>query len=68
MKVSRYWKAIVSGMAAGTASLATALNDGTVTAGEGVTVALAVLGALGVTWAVPNRPKQQPPIAVTPEA
>lgn len=67
MKVSRYWKAVASGLAAGSASLATALNDGTVTAGEGVTIALAVLGALGVTWAVPNRAKQLP-AAVTPEA
>lgn len=49
------WKAIVAGVAAGAAAAATAVQDGTVTAAEGVTIALAVLGALGVTWAVPNR-------------
>lgn len=56
MKVSKMWKAVVSGAAAGAAAAATAVQDGTVTAAEGITIALAVLGALGVTWAVPNRP------------
>lgn len=49
------WKAVVAGVAAGAAAAATAVQDGTVTAAEGVTIALAVLGALGVTWTVPNR-------------
>lgn len=52
----RYAKAIVSAAAAGSAALATALADDRVTSGEWVLVALAVLGALGVTYAVPNRP------------
>jgi hypothetical protein len=39
----------------GSASLVTALNDGVITTQEGLTAALAVLGALGLTWAVPNR-------------
>jgi hypothetical protein len=55
MKVSKMWKAIVSGAAAGAAAAATAVQDGTVTTAEAVTIGLAVLGALGVTWAVPNR-------------
>ncbi|MEU5111723.1 hypothetical protein AB0G64_09505 [Streptomyces longwoodensis] len=57
MKISRYWKAVAAGAAAGTAALSTALQDGTITTGETITVVLAVLGGLGLTWAVPNRPK-----------
>ena len=60
MKISKMWKAIVSGAAAGTAAAATAVQDGKVTAVEGVTIALAVLGGLGVTWAVPNRQTAAP--------
>jgi hypothetical protein len=55
MKISTMWKAVVGGLAAGAAAAVTAVQDGTVTAGEGVTIALAVLGALGITWAVPNK-------------
>ncbi|MFF0139651.1 hypothetical protein ACFYRN_24760 [Streptomyces sp. NPDC005227] len=65
MKLPRYAKAIVAAVVAGSGSLATALNDGTVTTAEGVTALLAVLGALGITWAVPNR---TPAIRPTPEA
>ncbi|WP_435244962.1 hypothetical protein [Streptomyces tendae] len=60
MKVSRYWKAVVAGAAAGTAALGTAVQDGTLTAGDGVAVVLAVLGTLGITWAVPNRKPADP--------
>ena len=56
MKIAPYWKAITAAVAAGAASLVTALDDGTITAGEGVTAGLAVLAACGITWAVPNRP------------
>ncbi|MGW3024842.1 hypothetical protein [Streptomyces sp. NPDC001221] len=56
MKISKMWKAVVGGLAAGAAAAATAVQDGQVTAAEGITIALAILGALGVTWAVPNRP------------
>ncbi|NUS29829.1 MAG: hypothetical protein HOV92_37205 [Streptomyces sp.] len=59
MKISKMWKAVVSGAAAGSAVAATAVQDGTVTAAEAVTLVLAVLGALGVTWAVPNKPNKQ---------
>lgn len=55
MKLPRYAKAIAGAVAAGAGSLATALNDGTVTATEGVTALLVVLAALGVVWRVPNR-------------
>ncbi|MFF6825060.1 hypothetical protein [Streptomyces longwoodensis] len=57
MKISRYWKAVAAGAAAGTAALSTGLQDGTLTTGETITAVLAVLGALGLTWAVPNQPK-----------
>lgn len=56
MRVSRIAKAIVSGLAAGAAAAVTATQDGVITTGEGVTIALAVLGAWGITYAVPNRP------------
>ncbi|MBJ6633376.1 hypothetical protein OG411_17260 [Streptomyces pseudogriseolus] len=62
MKISRIAKAIVSGVAAGSAAAVTAVQDSVVTTGEGVTIALAVLGAWGITWAVPNKP--QPPAGV----
>ena len=55
MKVSKMWKAVVAALAAGTASLVTALDDSTVTTQEGLTAVVAVLGALGLTWVVPNR-------------
>lgn len=55
MKVSKYWKAVVSGWAAGCGALATALGDDVVTAAEWWTVAGAVAAAAGLTWAVPNR-------------
>lgn len=58
MRISRIAKAIVSGVAAGSAAAVTAVQDGVVTTGEGVTIALAVLGAWGITYAVPNRPGQ----------
>lgn len=35
--------------------LSTAMNDGMVTAAEGLTEALAVLGTLGITYMAPNR-------------
>ncbi|WP_406168858.1 hypothetical protein [Streptomyces sp. NBC_00996] len=55
MKISKVWKAVVAAAAAGSAAAATAVQDGTVTTAETVTIALAVLGAYGVTWKVPNR-------------
>ncbi|MGW4876529.1 hypothetical protein ACWEPI_08235 [Streptomyces sp. NPDC004262] len=57
MKVSRYAKAVVSGLAAGATAAITAVQDGSLSTGEGVTIVLAVLGALGITYAVPNSRK-----------
>ncbi|MFE9886289.1 hypothetical protein [Streptomyces scopuliridis] len=55
MRISSFAKAVAAGVAAGSAALATAVQDGAFTTGEGVTVALAILGALGITYAVPNK-------------
>jgi hypothetical protein len=55
MRISSVWKAVVGGLAAGTAATATAVQDGRVTVPEVVTIIAAVLGAYGITWAVPNR-------------
>jgi hypothetical protein len=57
MKISSIAKSIVAGLAAGASVAATAVQDGALTTGEGVTIALAVLAAWGITWAVPNRQK-----------
>jgi hypothetical protein len=56
MKVSSYAKFIVAAVVAGGTALTVALGDNVLTATEGITVVLAVLGALGV-YAVPNAPK-----------
>lgn len=61
MKISSIAKAIVGGVAAGAAAAVTAVQDNVVTTGEGVTIALAVLGALGITWFVPNKPTPKEP-------
>lgn len=56
MKISSIAKSIVAGIAAGATAAVTAVQDGTFTTGEVVTTVLAVLGAWGITYAVPNRP------------
>ncbi|MEU4165571.1 hypothetical protein AB0F46_01635 [Streptomyces sp. NPDC026665] len=58
MRIGHIAKAIVSGIAAGAAAAGTAVQDGIITGPEGLTIVLAVLAGLGLTWAVPN--KQQP--------
>lgn len=55
MRVSSFAKAVAAAFAAGSAAVATAVQDGAFTTGEGVTVALSVLGALGITYVVPNK-------------
>ena len=55
MKIARIAKSIVSGVAAGATAAVTAVQDGVLTTGEGVTIVLAVLGAWGITYAVPNK-------------
>ncbi|MGW6008686.1 hypothetical protein [Streptomyces sp. NPDC055210] len=54
MRISNFAKAVVGGLAAGATAAVTAVQDNVVTTGEGVTMALAVLGALGIVYAVPN--------------
>ena len=61
MKISKYWKAVVSALAAGAGSLSVAVTDDTVTAAEGWAVLIAVLAALGFTWAVPNNTTPKEP-------
>lgn len=58
MHISPYWKAIVGALAAGSAAAVTAVQDSTVTTGEAVTIALAILASFGLTWAVPNAKHQ----------
>lgn len=48
-----YAKGIVAALTAGLVALQTALSDNTVTAPEWVTIAIALLGALGVVL-IPN--------------
>ncbi|MFI5973495.1 hypothetical protein [Streptomyces sp. NPDC051452] len=68
MKVSRYWKAVVAAVVAGGGTAAAAVQDGHITAAETVTIVLSVLGGLGFTWAVPNRPQTPaPPTAESPQ-
>lgn len=55
MKIAKYWKAVVAAVVAGAGALSTAVQDDHISAAEGWTALIAVLGALGFTWAVPNR-------------
>ncbi|MFH9977956.1 hypothetical protein ACH4ND_01585 [Streptomyces sp. NPDC017179] len=55
MRISSIAKSITAGLAAGATAAVTAMQDSTLTTGEGVTIALAILGAWGITWAVPNK-------------
>lgn len=48
-------KAVVAAAAAATGTLLVATSDGSLNSGDVVTVILSVLGALGVTYAVPNK-------------
>ncbi|MEU1122121.1 hypothetical protein ABZ371_00675 [Streptomyces sp. NPDC005899] len=56
MKISAMAKSLVAGLAAGATAAVTAVQDQVLTTGETVTIVLAVLGAWGITYAVPNRP------------
>ena len=55
MKIPTMWKAVVAAVVAGAGAAGAALNDSAITTGEAWTIAGAALGALGLTWAVPNR-------------
>ncbi len=54
-RLSGMAKAIVAAMAAAAGTLAAVTADGSVTTGDVVTIVLSVLGALGVTYVVPNK-------------
>jgi multidrug transporter EmrE-like cation transporter len=54
--MGKYAKALVAAATAGLAALGTALADDTITRLEWIGVAVAVVGALGLTYAVPNKP------------
>ena len=56
--MGKYAKAIVGALLAGLAAYSAALSDGTVSRGEWVAVAVALVGALGAVWAVPNKQPQ----------
>lgn len=56
--MGKYAKAIVASLTAGLTALGTALADDTVTRLEWVGVAIALLGAAGITYMVPNKPSQ----------
>lgn len=56
MRIASIAKSLIAGVAAGSAAAVTAVQDNVVTTGEGVTIVLAILGAWGITYAVPNRP------------
>ncbi|MGW9196043.1 hypothetical protein [Micromonospora chersina] len=58
MKLKPYAKAIVGAAVAGLTALGAALTDDQVTTVEWVGVAVATLAALGVVWAVPNKPAE----------
>jgi hypothetical protein len=55
MRITRYWKAIIAGLVAGSGALGTAAQDGTLTGTEGLAAAGTALVALVATWRVPNR-------------
>ena len=53
-----YAKAIAGALTAGLTAAATALTDGSIDPVESITIAIAVITALGVVWAVPNGPTE----------
>ena len=59
--MNAYAKFVIAALTTGLVALQTALTDGTVTAAEWVTIAIAALGAIAV-YAVPNAtpPAQEP--------
>lgn len=54
-KVATYAKAVAAAVAAGGTALGVAASNGGLNTGSVVSIVLAVLGALGVTYVVPNK-------------
>ncbi|MFE9099831.1 hypothetical protein [Actinomadura geliboluensis] len=48
LRISKYWKTVVAAVAAGAITANEVIGDDALTTSEGVTIALAILGALGV--------------------
>ena len=59
--IAPYAKAIAAGLISGLTSLGTALIDGFVSPLEWVTIALSFILGTGLTYAVPNLPKESTP-------
>lgn len=55
MQAQKYLKALYGAAAAGLGALSVAYADNAVTNQEWVSIAIAVVGALGIIWAVPNK-------------
>lgn len=55
MKLSAMAKAIVAAVSAAVTAIVVAVQDGAFDTGDGVTTVLAVLGTMGITYAVPNK-------------
>ncbi|MFD9952485.1 hypothetical protein [[Kitasatospora] papulosa] len=60
MRIPAMAKSLTAGVAAGATAAVTAVQDQVLTTGEIVTIVLAVLGAWGITYAVPNRQSDAP--------
>lgn len=58
-KIAPYGKAVTAAVVAGLTALGTALDDGVVSAQEGVGVGIAFLVGLAAVWAVPNAEKPE---------
>ncbi|MEV3925136.1 hypothetical protein [Actinomadura coerulea] len=54
LKISRYWKGVIAGAGPALLALQAAVDNGSVDAGEGVAIGIAVLVALGVIT-TPNK-------------
>ena len=54
LKVSKYWKGVVAGLGPVLLVVQAAVDNGSIDAGEGIGIGIAVLVALGVI-ATPNR-------------
>ena len=60
MNLNPYAKAIVAALIAALGGLQVASADGVITPAEWISVASAVVAALGLVWAVPNQPARPP--------
>lgn len=57
LTLSHFAKALVAAAAAAAGTLVAVTTDNSVSVGDVITVVLSVLGALGLTYAVPNKPQ-----------